>query len=252
MTTSVRSGRSRRYLLRRPEPGAAARLFCLPYSGSGASSYHRWPRLVGRIEVCPVQLPGREVRIRDPLFGSYEDLADDLITGLAPYLDRPFGLFGHCGSALACYEMALRLDAAGGPQPACLFVSSEVAPHEGPYGRFLTMDDDDLRAELSGQLGAEEQQPDFFAAALRVLRSDLAANRRYRKPEPVPVACPVTVLGWTDDVEVPVDLIGGWSAYGRVTHRRLSGAHDSYLSAPPELLSAVVADMSAGAGQNLA
>jgi hypothetical protein len=54
-----------RWFLREPSAESGARLFCLPYSGCGASMYRRWPRFLGDIEVCPVQFPGRENRFRE-------------------------------------------------------------------------------------------------------------------------------------------------------------------------------------------
>ena len=89
--------RPSRWLLRNPSPDSAARVFCLPYSGCGASMYHRWPRFLGDVEVCPVQLPGRENRLREPSAETYQELAERLIPALRPQLDRPFALFGHCG-----------------------------------------------------------------------------------------------------------------------------------------------------------
>ena len=62
----------------RPNADATLRLFCLPYAGGGASIYRLWgPALPSWIEVCPVQLPGREDRYREPAFTSLIGLAHD-------------------------------------------------------------------------------------------------------------------------------------------------------------------------------
>src|SRR5947209_3493768 len=71
-----------------------------------------------------------------------------LATGLEPYLDVPYAFFGHCGSALAAYEASAEMIRAGLPAPARLYVSSQVAPQDGPTGRFLQMSDAELAAEL--------------------------------------------------------------------------------------------------------
>jgi len=83
---------------------ATARLFCFPYSGCGASMYRAWPRWVGSVEIVPLQLPGRENRMREPHYGTYEKLASALVADIGPYLDRPYALFGHCGGALPAAE----------------------------------------------------------------------------------------------------------------------------------------------------
>ena len=42
------------------------RLFCFPYGGGGASIYREWQKnLPDSIEVCPIQLPGREDRMNE-------------------------------------------------------------------------------------------------------------------------------------------------------------------------------------------
>lgn len=224
------------WFLRQPSNEAAARLFCLPYSGCGASMYRQWPDLVADIEICPIQLPGRENRLREEPYGSYERLA---------YLDRPFGFFGHCGSALPAYETTVRLAQRGLPVPACLFVSSQVAPHQGPHGRFLHMTDDELAdevrrliIELGGRL-----RPDLVELSLEVLRADIEANKRYRPELPVWLPCPISALGWSRDAEVDPASMAGWSECGRTTFRVLDGPHYQFIQAPQALLDVFPLDM---------
>jgi surfactin synthase thioesterase subunit len=240
------TGRRRgRWLLREPSD-APMRLFCLPYSGCGASMYRAWPRYVGELEVCPVQPPGRENRLREPGHGTYQELAADLIANLGPYLDRPFGLFGHCGSALAAYETAVQLCAGGHRRPAALFVSSQVAPQDGPYGTLLTMDDRQLREALRAlfmEMGNPPPGEDLLDVGLRTLRVDVGANARYVVPEPYRLPAPVVSIGWAGDDKVPAALMTGWPRCGPTTTHLLPGHHFSFLQAPPALLDTLVAAM---------
>ena len=72
------------------------RLFCFPYAGAGTSIFRTWrERLPSDIEICAIQLPGREKRIREPLIKDLSSLLDKLVPALLPYLDRPFAFFGH-------------------------------------------------------------------------------------------------------------------------------------------------------------
>jgi medium-chain acyl-[acyl-carrier-protein] hydrolase len=51
----------------KPQPRASLRLFCFAYAGGGASAFHKWLQLVpAEIEVCLIQLPGRENRLIEP------------------------------------------------------------------------------------------------------------------------------------------------------------------------------------------
>jgi hypothetical protein len=48
-------------------PKAKIRLVCFPCAGRGASLYRTWPGPLGKdVEVCAIQLPGRENRLDEP------------------------------------------------------------------------------------------------------------------------------------------------------------------------------------------
>ncbi|MFF5639407.1 thioesterase II family protein [Streptomyces sp. NPDC012825] len=242
------SPRPPRWLLRKPKDEAPARLFCFPYSGTGASMYHRWPQRIGPAEVCLIQLPGRENRVRDPHYGTYEDLAEPLAEALLPHLDRPFAFFGHCGGVLPGFATALHLRDRGMPVPSALFLSSQVPPHEGPFGRFLGMSDEELAvelAELTRAMGGEPH-PALIEMNLGVLRADVDANRAYRLDKPVRLPSALHAIGWDADVEIRPDRMSGWSEYaepGRFHPCVLPGEHYTFLDAPEALTEVVAAGM---------
>ncbi|MFI0480790.1 thioesterase II family protein [Actinomadura sp. 9N215] len=237
--------RSSRWFLRPPAPDPAARLFCLPYSGCGASMYRNWPAVVGDVEVCPIQLPGRENRLREEAPDTYEELAADMVEALLPYLDRPFAFFGHCASALSGYAAAVRLAVRSYPVPARLFVSSQVAPHQGPHGRFLEMTGDELRKEVHELIvrAGGRPLPTLVDLSLEVLRSDVEMNRRYRPEAPVRLPCPITAIGWRQDAEVDPGLMSGWAECGETEFRSLDGEHYRFMEAPAELMSLFPLDL---------
>lgn len=238
--------RPARWFLRQPGQTARARLFCLPYSGCGASMYRQWPAAIDGLEIIPVQLPGRENRLRERPHETYEALAADVIDAIEPHLDRPFGFFGHCGSALSSYEIAVQLAARGGPLPTCVFVSSQVAPQDGPYGTYIDMDDVELREEvrrLIRAMGGGEPTDELLELCLRVMRADVDANARYRMAAPTPLPCRVSAIGWRDDTNVPADLMPGWRHCGRTEFHLLPGSHFTFLQAPGELRAVLLAGM---------
>ena len=128
--------------------------------------------------------------MRDQPAETYQELAAALIDGLLPYLDRPFAFFGHCAAALPGYEAALQLAARGYPVPARVFVSSQVAPHQGPHGRFLEMTDAQLRATLSELIAVAggKPVPSLIDLSLEILLADIELNKRYRLDVPVALA----------------------------------------------------------------
>jgi surfactin synthase thioesterase subunit len=209
--------------------------------------YRLWPQYIGDIEVCAIQLPGRENRLRETPHATYQLMADDLADALAPYLDVPYGLFGHCGSALGAYSTAVRLVERGLPQPARLFVSSQLAPHDGPAGRFLCMTDAELLEELGRlvvKLGGKPV-PSLLELSLGVLRADIEANKLYRLDEPTYLPCPITAVGWTRDVEVLHTLMTGWPRCGSTEFELLDGDHYTFVEAPPPLLATLAAGLGA-------
>ncbi|SFL32818.1 Surfactin synthase thioesterase subunit [Streptomyces pini] len=232
--------RPARWLLRRPDADAEARIFCFPYSGVGASMFSRWPRRIGRAETCPIQLPARENRIRERHFGTFGRLAENLIEPLLPHLDRPFVFFGHCAGVLPAFETARQLAARGLPTPDRLVVSAQVPPHECPHDRFLGLSDEELTDELSQQVIARGGTPHplLMKLTLDVLHQDLDATALYTTDGPTPLPSGITVLRWSDDPEVPPGRLDGWSAYSDdVEFAVLGGGHYEFLSAPADLMS---------------
>lgn len=226
------------WLLREPSASAAARLFCLPYSGCGASLYRRWPEITGDVDLCPVQLPGRENRLSEPTFTTYQQLASELADALTPYLDRPYGFFGHCSSCLIAYETSVQLIGRSHPPPRALFVSSQAAPQDGPSGPYLWADDAELTDMLTSMIAemGGVPVPELIEMSLEILRADTEVNRRYVVPEPVALPVPVTAISWTQDTAVDRAAMQGWTACGPTTFHVLEGGRYHFSVGPRELL----------------
>ncbi|MEV5873287.1 alpha/beta fold hydrolase [Streptomyces sp. NPDC052101] len=227
------------WFVRPPSTDHAARVFCFPYSGSGASAFSAWPAAIDDVEVCPLQFPGRENRLAEPHYGTYENLAAGLVDPLVPWLDRPFAFFGHCAGALPAFETVVRLAELGLPGPEFLFVSGQAAPHDAASDRMLTMSEAELRAELESVIRSRgiEPRPDMIELGMVVLLRDLAAAREYRRAEPVKVRCPIVVLHWRDDPDVSLDQLEEWRQYAdSVEIQVVDGGHHDFMNAPDELL----------------
>src|SRR5258708_4217985 len=117
----------------RPDPAARLRLFCLPHAGGGASVFHPWSRILPReIQVCPIQLPGRENRLRERPATDLTVLVRQLADAVAPYLDLPFAIFGHSMGTALGFELARELRRRGLATPRHLVMSGGRAPHLRP------------------------------------------------------------------------------------------------------------------------
>jgi surfactin synthase thioesterase subunit len=216
--------------------------------------YRNWPADLDGVEVCAVQPPGRENRLRERPYPRYQELAAGLTEALTPYLDRPFGFFGHCGSALSAYETAAEVERRGLPPATAVFVSSQVAPQDGPFGTYLTMDDAQLSEEIRRliRLMGGNPLPGLVELCLEVMREDVAVNARYVLPDPYVLSAPLVAIGWDADTNVPAALMSGWPACSRSPSQvLLPGEHFAFLNAPPDLRRTLAAWMGAarvGAG----
>ena len=119
------------WLVRKQVHGRArARLFCFPYAGVGASAYRLWSTgLPAELEVCAVQIPGREGRWREPPHTRIDTLVAALLPVLQPCFDLPFAFFGHSMGGVLAAELTVALQGSGAPLPEHLFISARRAPH---------------------------------------------------------------------------------------------------------------------------
>ncbi|MFC7265711.1 beta-ketoacyl synthase N-terminal-like domain-containing protein [Streptomyces lutosisoli] len=114
-------------------PKPRVRLFCLPYGGRGASVFRTWAdALPADIDVCPVQLPGREDRCQERLLEDCEEAVGLLTEALTPYTDRPFAFYGHSMGSLLAYRLAHEFGTVRGGPLRHLFVAAFTSPSLGP------------------------------------------------------------------------------------------------------------------------
>jgi medium-chain acyl-[acyl-carrier-protein] hydrolase len=201
-----------------PNGSAKVRLFCFPYAGGGASAFRKW-RTDGAmnlfINLCPVQLPGRENRIRERPRTSVQEVAREAAHALLPLCDVPFAFFGHSLGAVVAYEVAQHLRTAGVSQPRILFVSARRAPQIGrsasatwnlPDEEFT----DRLRALEGTPTGVLEDR-ELMQLLLPLLRADFQCDETYRHPkEYEPLDCPIIAFAGVEDRETSNADLCAW------------------------------------------
>lgn len=223
---------SLRWLHSRPDAEARARLFLFPYAGSGASVYRAWAgAFPPGIDVCAVQLPGREDRRSDPPATNLQALVSDLVDVLQPFSTRPIAFFGHSMGALLAFELTCRLHAQKRRLPVRLFLSAHRAPHRPQSApRIHGLSDADFLAQvrrLNGTPDALLNDPEFMALALPLLRADFTLCETYDHRSTEPLDVPFSIFAGTDDRHVPVEDIEGWEQHSRrqTRVRLFSGDH---------------------------
>lgn len=234
----------------RPRPGARLRLFCLPHAGGGASTFRGWPdALPPSVEVCPVQLPGRENRTSEPPFDRMEPLVEALAGAVLREAGLPFAVFGHSNGALIGFELARWLRRAGAPQPVHLFPSGRRAP-DVPRRTPLThtLPDDEFLADLRALGGIPEEvlaHPELLGMLLPLLRADVALNEMYEYREEPPLELPITAYTGLADAKVTREDVEAWGRHTAraFTVRAFPGGHFFIFSERPRVLEMLARDL---------
>jgi medium-chain acyl-[acyl-carrier-protein] hydrolase len=224
---------SSNWFIRYEAPKAPAmRLFCFPSAGSGAAQFHRWlPFLPASVELNAVQLPGRESRLREPLFTQAAALVEALCAALRDKLELPFAFLGHSLGAMLAFETTRALRAIGAPLPFHIFIIGRRAPH-------LPFDDTPLyqlsdkallvwMRKLGGTPDRLLEIPEMVALFLPILRADLKVNETYEYfPQPV-LNMPISCFGGVQDDQASRAQLEAWHEHTSASHgvRMYPGGH---------------------------
>jgi medium-chain acyl-[acyl-carrier-protein] hydrolase len=215
-----------------PHPKAKLRLFCLPYAGSGANIFYKWPaNLPTSVELVLVNAPGREHRLREKPFVRLQSLVESLGRALLPYADKPMAFWGHSLGGLISFELSRYLRRAFGLQPMQLFISACGAPHVTPkLPRLHDLPDEEFVSKLRQVVGANTSMfnnIEFLKLLLPTLKADCAICETYSYTSEPPLDCAITVYGGIDDCNVKYEYLEAWQeeTTGRFAMHLFRGAH---------------------------
>lgn len=219
-------------------------LFCFPFAGGGASVFRGWhSKLSTEIQVLPVQLPGRQERLREAPFVRLEPLVDELFSDLGTLLNSPFALFGHSMGALVAFEFARRVRAEAGREPEALFVSAARAPHIPERWAPIYNEPDSIFIDrfrrLNGLPEAVLGNPELMDLTLPALRADVTICEMYRYCAAEPLQCPIFAYGGDRDAYVFRQDLEAWRTHtcGPFQSHTLQGDHFFLIGGERELLS---------------
>lgn len=199
----------------KPNPKARLRLFCFPYGGGAAGAYRAWQdHLPSSIEVCPVQIPGRENRLHEPCYTSLDLLVEATAEGLAGLLDKPFAFFGHSMGAMLGFELARYLRQKQLAQPVYLFASGRRPPHVADHWRIIyNLERDEFIValrELNSTRKEVFENDDLLNLLLPMLRADYEIVQTYRYRPGDPFKFPVTAFGGEEDIDESKEHLEAW------------------------------------------
>jgi surfactin synthase thioesterase subunit len=239
-----------------PRPDARCRLYCLPYAGGGAALFRTWPDdLPADVEVCPIQLPGREVRFSEPRFTSITGLVQTLAPIILPHLQKPFGVLGHSMGGLIAFELIRELRRLGAPTPQRLLIAAREAPqlvetlpplHRLPDKEFF----EELQERYGGIPYEALNNQEIRDVFIPLLKADIEMVETYRWRPEEPLDCPISVFGGRLDRIAEPDL-RAWQQQTRqpVFVQMFEGSHFFMQTAQADLLKVIGHQLSADSGR---
>ncbi|MGW3581189.1 thioesterase II family protein [Streptomyces rubiginosohelvolus] len=239
-------------------------LICLPFAGAGPSFFTPWQKLAPEgLRILPVSLPGREKRFPEPAYDAAAPAVDDAYAQVTAALDgadgdgggSPVVLFGHSMGAVLAYELAHRIERAGGPgRLAALVVSGAPGPWTPRTDRADGLPDEEFAARVRAFAGYDHPalaDPEMRELLLPALRADVRLHETYVPSTESPLGVPVISVRGREDTLVGAAEAAEW---GRATTGKLAvaepaGGHMYLAERPGELLELVAAEVRAARGR---
>ncbi|WP_121614368.1 thioesterase II family protein [Mesobacillus foraminis] len=193
------------------------RLLCFPYAGGSALAYRKWTQsLADEIEVCPVQLPGRENRMAEEPIRALPKLIALLADELEPAINSsiPYAFFGHSMGALISYELAKEINKRSWKMPIQLFLSGKRPPQLSKKERpTYNLPEKEFIDELRKMNGTPEEvlgNKEIMDLFLPIIRADFEIVDTYQFDLSSPLSCPITAFGGLNDPLTQKEDLDSW------------------------------------------
>lgn len=210
------------------------KLFCLPYAGASAAMYYVWKRNGIQVEIVPIELAGRGMRLGEPFSLSMKDIVNDVYNSVFPLLEdsAPYALFGHSMGGFIAFELAHMLQDRGQMLPKALIISGAASPHYSTRNMksVSQLPNEQLLDYLNHMGGIPSNIVEnelFFQMFLPVIRADYKVLEGYHvNPERKKLNLHLSVFYGTKD-KISKERMEGWRDYtsGRFTSFAFEGGH---------------------------
>lgn len=196
------------------------KLFCLPYAGGSADIYARWRTyLNSSIKLCPIELPGRSKRAKDPIYTNMREAVEDIARLVENEThDSDYAVFGHSMGSIITYELVCKLFEEGMKLPKHIFFSGRYPPCIKKQGKNMhLLPDDELIREAVSLGGIPEKllkYPFLVETAVNCLRADYTVLEKYcHNPEIRQFDVDISVLSGTNDELATDEDMKYWERY---------------------------------------
>jgi medium-chain acyl-[acyl-carrier-protein] hydrolase len=234
----------------RPLAGARLRLFCFHHAGGGASVFRPWAELLQpyQVELCPVQLPGRENRTAEAPYTNLRRLVDQLQKALDPYTDLPMAFLGHSMGGCIAFALAQRFQQRAQPLQRLILSAATSPRHRQQQAPIYQLSDSAFLAEVARYNGLPAeilQNREMMALLLPLLRADFTLCERASAAVPTILHCPLSVYTGLHDRTINEEELAQWSQHtiGAVNIRKFPGDHFFLYQQTNLVIRAIVQDL---------
>lgn len=201
---------------RRTNDRARLRLFCFPYAGGGIHTFRGWLETLGpNVDVCPIQLPGRESRLREPPLESIREMVAQISAVVAQFLELPTVFLGHSMGAVVAFEVVRELRRRGLPLPKAMIVSGSKAPQQLPVDHPIHgLPDEEFLQKVRQYNGIPQQvlqSDELIGLMLPALKADFRAFETYSYLAEEPLAIPISAYGGLRDAGIARSDLEAWN-----------------------------------------
>lgn len=195
------------------------KLFCFPYAGGSATVYQKWNKyLAGSVDLCPVELAGRGVRSRIPLYNDFKKMVEDVFINIKPQiLEGSYAFYGHSMGARLSFELANRILESGLSGPKFMFMSGCGAPDfEATRRPYHLLPYDEFKEKVAGLGGMPPEilnNDDIFNYYEPIIRSDFKNLETLTfRASYVPLAIDFVLMHGDQD-SIPLANVEAWRNY---------------------------------------
>lgn len=223
------------------------KLFCIPHAGGSAAVYSRWKKyLDSSIELIPVELSGRGIRMGEKLYDSLKEAIDDVADFIEDNIDEgDYMIYGHSMGCTIAYEVCCILLEKGYKMPVNLFLSGRECPFiESNEEKVYNLNDEDFAKaviELGGtpkEVFENQDLKNLFVPILRADYRNIETFEPINKDTILPIN--ITVLNGKED-SITEEQKEGWRKLTSKEFRRydFDGGH-FFLHETPEKVVKVI------------
>lgn len=196
------------------------KIFCLPYAGGSAVTYHKWKKYINPlIKVEPIELKGRGRRFFEVGYDTLEEAVEDIFGIVRNKIeDEQYAIYGHSMGSILAYELYHKIDSQNVIKPKHIFFSGHGAPNseKKEKGIHLLPDEEFIKKIIS--LGGTPEEVinnrELRNLVIPIIRSDFRILDNYKyKDGRDKIHCDISVFNGKQD-DISMEAILKWKEHG--------------------------------------